>query len=286
MRRRQQRRLMLFLSAILIAATGAFLSETSEARPRKSTSSSWKKSRSVAGKKTAARKKRAKKRSDGFLCSDRSVATTSVYYTPTQSEYCPKGDLCPEFKRIVSAPGYGTGSGRLNNGQIYRYTGRTERPPKNCETTTGAGGPCLIPYVSVAADMRYYRTGDIIDMPSLRGKRITLPNGKSFEHPGYFVVADVGSAIRGVNRFDTYSGLVGPKNPQNPFGHSGPEDMRMVDKSDCDSHKKFSVIRRGSDRWEQAKADIGEAMNGTSSQVNLAKNRDDDQTANGSGGVQ
>lgn len=149
----------------------------------------------------------------------------------------------------------------MPNRQIRTYTNVTY-PQGKCETSYGSSGRCLTPYISIAADPKYYRMGDIIEMPSMRGRVFTLANGKTFVHPGYFVVEDIGGAIRGgANRFDFYTGLDTIRSQKNPFGYKGPSDMRMTDKNRCDGFKKFTVIPGGNKyRSEMARTAIASAL--------------------------
>jgi 3D (Asp-Asp-Asp) domain-containing protein len=71
---------------------------------------------------------------------------------------------------------------------------------------------CIDPYYSVAADLSIYNLGDVIFIPLLKG--LALPNGE--KHNGYVIVRDSGGAIRGVGRFDFFTGYLGLTR-NNPF---------------------------------------------------------------------
>lgn len=182
------------------------------------------------------------------------IAKTSVYFIPHVKDYCHSSSPCPSFKRQVRMQG----SGILPGNKLLTYANKTI-PMGDCDTAFGASGKCLIPYISVAADPRYYSMGDIIQMPSLKGKIMTLPDGRSFIHPGFLIVHDTGGAIKGVNRFDLFTGTMNMNNPTNSFGTQSTSSV-MTDVSDCNQDKAFTVVRRGTDKNELNLAAITEAL--------------------------
>lgn len=149
--------------------------------------------------------------------------------------------------------------------KLLTYQGKT-RDMGTCKTAFGARGTCLTPYISIAADLSVYRLGDIIEMPAMKGKKIRLPDGGSFLHPGYFIVEDSGGAIRGKNRFDFFTGAHGMRNSKNAFGTQGDPDMQMVTSGDCNANKTFSVIRQGTPNYEQSLASIDNTRDYAASQ--------------------
>jgi hypothetical protein len=204
----------------------------------------------------------------GGLCQP-SVATTSTYYTPSAKVVCNSTKPCEEFKEMVSVQGSGT----LSKGTIYTSTGKTV-DIGDCDTTKGKGNTCLIPYISVAADLRYHELGDIIEMPALKGKVITLPNGKKFKHPGYFIVDDRGakSYIKGENRFDVYTGPHDLDDPKNAFGQDAPAELRMVDKTECGPHKKFIAIKPGDPQYRKSQIAINQSLHAAGEEPVFAVN--------------
>jgi 3D (Asp-Asp-Asp) domain-containing protein len=72
-----------------------------------------------------------------------------------------------------------------------------------CPQGMGAFKVCLDPYRSVAADPSFFKMGDVIFVPILRGK--ILPNGET--HDGYMTVRDTGGDIHGSGRFDFFIGF-------------------------------------------------------------------------------
>ncbi|WII73315.1 3D domain-containing protein [Bdellovibrio sp. 22V] len=186
-------------------------------------------------------------------CSD-GIATTSMYFIPHIKDYCKGSTPCKKFKKEVKMQGSGT----LPGNKLLTYTGKTISLG-SCDTAFGASGNCLIPFISVAADADHYQMGDIIEMPSLRGKIFTLPNGKHMVHPGYLIVHDTGGAIKGKGRFDFFTGSYAIDNWNNPFGLRGAKDVRMVDTGECSLHKQYSVIRRETPNYESSLAAIENA---------------------------
>lgn len=71
---------------------------------------------------------------------------------------------------------------------------------------------CIDPFYSVAADLSIYNLGDVIFIPMLKG--LILPNGEA--HTGYVIVRDSGQRIKGVGRFDFFTGYLGMTRT-NPF---------------------------------------------------------------------
>jgi len=186
------------------------------------------------------------------------VASTTTYFVPHIKDYCPEPEEspCPKFPREVRMQGTGT----LAGNKVLRYTGKVEYLGK-CSTAIGAAGKCLLPYFSVAADPRFYRMGDIINMPGMKGKTVTMPDGTEMEHPGFFIVHDTGGAVKGPNRFDFFTGSMGLLNTKNTFGAKNPLTS-MSAKNQCSSRKRFSVIRRGSDKYQQSLAMIEQTSAG------------------------
>ncbi len=90
---------------------------------------------------------------------------------------------------------------------------------------------CLDPYFSVAADLSFYRPGDVIYVPAVRG--LILADGRI--HNGYFIVRDTGGAIKGLGRFDFFIGEDDPRDPKNPF-----LQLKLADKK---TRLAFQVVR-------------------------------------------
>lgn len=205
---------------------------------------------------------------EAFLC-EKTIATTSTYYTPSAKVICNTNKPCAKFKEIISVQGSGT----LSKGTIYTSTGKTV-DIGDCDTSVGKGNTCLIPYVSVAADLRYNELGDIIEVPALKGKEIRLSNGKTMRHPGYFVVDDKGakSHISGPNRFDIYTGPHDLDDPKNAFGTEAPAVLRMTDKTECGPHKAFKAIKPGDTKYKEAQVAINQSLHAAGEEPVFAVN--------------
>lgn len=83
----------------------------------------------------------------------------------------------------------------------------------DCRFGIGARDVCVDPYFSVAADPAFYPSGTVIFVPRVRG--IELPTGET--HDGFFIVRDEGGGIKGLDRFDFFSGYEDAKTKKNPF---------------------------------------------------------------------
>lgn len=184
------------------------------------------------------------------------IATSTIYYTPDAKAQCGSyGTKCKKFVADVELQG----SGILTPTQLLRYTGKTEKRDATCPTTKGAAGQCMIPYISIAADARYYQMGDIISMPAMKGKTLKMEDGRTFKHPGFFIVHDTGGAIKGSGRFDFYTGHMGADHANNSFGYKGDSDTTMFSKTTCQERKKFSKLKPGQAGFAQALSEINKA---------------------------
>jgi 3D (Asp-Asp-Asp) domain-containing protein len=83
----------------------------------------------------------------------------------------------------------------------------------NCRYGIGARSVCVDPYFSVAADPAYYPSGTVIFVPRVRG--LELPTGET--HDGFFIVRDEGGTIKGLDRFDFFTGYEDARTKKNPF---------------------------------------------------------------------
>lgn len=86
-----------------------------------------------------------------------------------------------------------------------------------CPYGLGVKKICLDPFFTVAADLNFYKAGDVIYVSALEG--VKLPTGEV--HDGYMIVRDRGGAIKGANRFDFYSGFLPYRHPKNVFFEIG-----------------------------------------------------------------
>lgn len=82
-----------------------------------------------------------------------------------------------------------------------------------CPFGLGHAGACVDPYFSIAADTKYWKSGDVIFVPEVKG--LILPNKEI--HSGFFTVRDTGTRIKGPHRFDFHIGYSTNNNQENPF---------------------------------------------------------------------
>ncbi|WP_413557380.1 3D domain-containing protein [Bdellovibrio sp. HCB209] len=91
---------------------------------------------------------------------------------------------------------------------------------EECKYGYGDRTVCLDPFHTLAADLKVYKLGEVIYIPSVIG--LILPDGSL--HDGYFIIRDKGSGINGRGRFDFYSGFVPWYESTNPFKRIGLAD--------------------------------------------------------------
>lgn len=170
-----------------------------------------------------------------------SSAVSTIYNFPQED----KPDTYAEYSSFKSAIKT-EGAGRLANGNIYTYEGKTIESNPSCNTTTvSASGQCLLPYFSIACDPKSgWKMGDIIYMRSMADQQITLPTGRTIRHPGYFICQDTGGAIKGANRFDFFVGAT--SNSQNAF-----TPFKLGSTSSCEG-KSYTKLDRGSSNYQDA----------------------------------
>lgn len=104
------------------------------------------------------------------------------------------------------------------NGQHYFFEGQSDV----CIYGFGVQNICLDPFYSVAADLRYFKPGDVIFVEKLKG--VILPDGST--HQGYLIVRDEGGRILGDSRFDFFTGEMNYLDRKNPFAVLGLADQR------------------------------------------------------------
>jgi 3D (Asp-Asp-Asp) domain-containing protein len=76
----------------------------------------------------------------------------------------------------------------------------------------GVDGLKLVPYRSLAVDRNEFPISTTIFIPAARGVILTMPDGSTATHDGYFFAADVGGAIKN-NHIDVFLGIANV----NPF---------------------------------------------------------------------
>lgn len=125
----------------------------------------------------------------------------------------------------------------VENYGVYNYAGRGKTKETDCspwlgkfndrllramQTTrfskvaapfgTGGKGWWLVPFRSIAVDRKVVPLGTVVYIPSARGQQVVLPDGRAWQHDGYFLAADTGGAIK-TNHIDLFTGFF----PDNPF---------------------------------------------------------------------
>ncbi len=81
---------------------------------------------------------------------------------------------------------------------------------------------CLDPFFSIAADMNYFKPGDVIFIPLLKG--LELPDGQI--HDGFLIVRDEGGGVKGSARFDFFTGYFNYTDKKNIFSSLGFADPK------------------------------------------------------------
>lgn len=81
---------------------------------------------------------------------------------------------------------------------------------------------CLDPFFSVAADLNYFKPGDVIFVPLLQG--VVLPDGQI--HDGFLIVRDEGGGVKGSTRFDFFTGYLNYNDKKNIFSALGFADLK------------------------------------------------------------
>jgi hypothetical protein len=92
---------------------------------------------------------------------------------------------------------------------------------RRCPFGLGVQNMCLDPFYTVAADLDFFKPGDVLYVPALVG--LNLPRG--LKHHGFLIVRDRGAGIKGDHRFDFFSGFFHYSDPRNPFSRIGLQDQ-------------------------------------------------------------
>jgi 3D (Asp-Asp-Asp) domain-containing protein len=90
--------------------------------------------------------------------------------------------------------------------------GRTRWARAIGEYGDGVKDLVLVPYRTIAVDTLTFPIGSVIYVPAARGQSVTLPDGSTAKHDGYFFAGDIGGAIK-QNHIDVFSGT----STKNPF---------------------------------------------------------------------
>jgi len=159
------------------------------------------------------------------------------------------------------------GTGVTRAGKMIEHTGdvRSSNCPSifgDASPISGASHKCLIPFISVACDTSIYPFGTIFEIAMLDKVEIAMPPlGKNkMKHPKYVVCEDTGSAIKGANRFDFYTGSYGLKSKANIFGFTASGLFKMFGNKSCHPDKTFRAIRHNDPEWQTAAGAIAAAI--------------------------
>lgn len=135
--------------------------------------------------------------------------------------------VCPKTAAACALQG---SCGIIQKGQLHtfniigRFDGQDryfEIPDDGCRFGYGVNSSCLDPFYTLAADLTIYKPGEVIFVPAVVG--LELPDGS--KHNGYFVIRDKGRGIKGLGRFDFFSGHYSWYDSQNPFKKVGLGDV-------------------------------------------------------------
>lgn len=139
--------------------------------------------------------------------------------------------LCPRFIQDAKIQGQAT---ITVNGvrRVINVSGRNSQkwvlvPQARCSYGYGVRNLCLVPFVSIAADLDHHDPGDVIFVKALKGTKVPHPLKPQewWTHDGYLVVTDRGGAIQGANRFDFFIGTADWRSSKFPWR---PESLRQV----------------------------------------------------------
>lgn len=87
----------------------------------------------------------------------------------------------------------------------FASTGRVKFKQADSKWGHGVKNYSLVPYRTIAVDPKKIPYGSVVFIPEAKGKEITLENGDTFIHDGYFFAGDTGGAIK-KNHIDVFTG--------------------------------------------------------------------------------
>ena len=205
-----------------------------------------------------------------YNCADKGSSTKHTLVNPHLSAV---RHVIPTNLKVAAGPFRATaplmskGLGITKAGKMIEHTGEVHS--SNCASVFGDASPisgashkCLIAFISVACDISIYPFGTIFEVSMLDKVEIAMPpSGKNkMKHPKYVVCEDTGSAIKGENRLDFYTGSYGLKNKANIFGSSASDLFKMFGNKSCHPNKTFRAIRHSDPEWQAAAGAIAAAI--------------------------
>lgn len=137
-----------------------------------------------------------------------------------------KVPVCPKFAREAKTQGQASvtidGYRRVINVADNTATSFKIIPKAQCSYGYGVQNLCLVPFVSIAADLKHFDVGDVLYVDGLKGTQVPDPlhPGRWWSHDGHVVVTDRGGSIKGSNRFDFFIGTSHWTNPNFPWRES------------------------------------------------------------------
>ncbi len=126
--------------------------------------------------------------------------------------------VCSRFLQVLKMEGSGVLKDRGQGPVTINWAGEGRfRVLSHCIYGEGTKDYCLLPFHTIAADLKIHKPGDIIYVPTAKG--LKLPDGSL--HPGFFQVRDTGSAFVGIGaqRVDLF--IAEQDDDQNVFRAAG-----------------------------------------------------------------
>jgi len=126
--------------------------------------------------------------------------------------------VCTRFYQVLKMEGSGVLKDRGQGPLTINWAGPDRfKIMERCIFGEGVEGLCLLPFHTLAADLSFYRPGDVLFIQAARG--ILLPDGTI--HSGYFLVRDTGGAFRGIGskRIDMF--VADQIDGENVFANAG-----------------------------------------------------------------
>lgn len=115
----------------------------------------------------------------------------------------------------------------------FASTGKVKFKEADSKWGHGVKNYSLVPYRTIAVDPKRIPYGSVVFIPEAKGKVVTLENGESFVHDGYFFAGDTGGAIK-KNHIDVFTG----NSKNHPFDFiksrsSGTFDAKIITKNEA-----------------------------------------------------
>jgi len=103
--------------------------------------------------------------------------------------------VCTRFLQVLKMEGSGVLKDRGQGAVTINWAGNGRfRVLDRCRYGEGTKDYCLLPFYTIAADLKIHKPGEVIFVPAAKG--LKLPDGT--DHLGFFEVRDTGSAFVGI----------------------------------------------------------------------------------------